>query len=233
MLAEEYGIRHWISALLDPEPIAHGTSDPKKDIKSPPPYRKKKLMNGTTRSPVKAADGRRSTRGGNSVRSESPTKKTPARKIATPRKARKGRGTKSPEPDAVNGEGTVKVEVENESKPTEDGDEEVEHTRINISMPTGHPDLELPQDAEGMLSKAREMVAEAEKISGPSTAKGKRKAVDALDDVEVGSPAPVKRVKTMELELRKERIRRRALTGIAASLAIGYVLPILHSFELL
>ena len=234
MLAEEYGIRHWISALLDPEPIAHGTSDPKKDIKSPPPYRKKKLMNGTTsKTPSKASDGRRSTRGDRSVRSESPTKKTPARKIATPRKARKGRGTKSPEPaDAVKGEeDSVKVEIDHESKPSADGEEEIEHTKINISMPTGHPDLELPDDAEGMLSKARDMVAEAEKISGPSTVKGKRKAADVLDDGELGSLAPVKRVKTVELELRKERLKRRALTGIAASLAIGYALPTLRSFD--
>ena len=187
------------------------------------------MVNGPAKTPSKG-EGRRSTRGGRGVRSESPakspTKKTPARKIATPRKTRKGRG-KSTEPDAVNGdaEDTVKVEIETEHKPTLSGDEEVERTKVNIEMPAGSPDLELPQDAEGMLAKAREMVAEAEKISGPSAAKGKRKATD-LDDAGIESPlTPAKRAKTMELELRKERIKRRALTGIAASLAIGYVYP--------
>ena len=186
-------------------------------------------MNGAGRTPGKE-EGRRSTRGGKGVRSESPSKKTPARKIATPRKARKGRG-KSTEPDAVNGEETVKVEVESESKPTLDGDEEVARTKVNIEMPASHPDLQLPQDAEGMLSQARETVAEAEKIGGPSTAKGKRKAADMGDEAGIESPmAPAKRAKTVELELRKERIRRKALTGIAASLAIGYVLNAAREF---
>ena len=159
---------------------------------------------------------------------ESPTKKTP-RKVATPRKPRttKGRG-KSTEPDAVNGEApnTVKVEVETESKPNTRGDEEVETKKVFVHMPTDHPDLELPDDAEGMLAKAREMVAEAEKITGAasSTAKGKRKASELIDgDVPESPSAPVKRARTVDLELRKERIKRRALTGIAASLAIGYV----------
>lgn len=91
-------------------------------------------------------------------------------------------------------------------------------------MPAGSPDLELPQDTEGMLEKAREMVAEAERISGgPGTAKGKRKATDLGDELD-GPVTPAKRVRTIELELRKERIKRRALTGIAASIAIGYVI---------
>ena len=37
-LAEEYGIKLWIAALLDPEPITHGTGDPAKSISSPPPF---------------------------------------------------------------------------------------------------------------------------------------------------------------------------------------------------
>lgn len=154
---------------------------------------------------------------------KSPTKKTPTRKIATPRKPRKGRG-KSVEPDTVNGdaEDTVKVEVENESKPSADGDEETHHTKVSVEMPARSPDLQLPQDTEGMLEKARQMIAEAEKIGGPSTAKGKRKVADMADETEFGSPAPIKRARMVELELRKERIKRRALTGIAASLAIGY-----------
>ena len=216
------------SHSLDSEPITHGTSDPNKSIRSPPPYKPKKQVNGASKTPSKA-DGRRSTRGGKGVRSESPTKKTPARKIATPRKSRaKGRG-KSQDPDAVNGEETVKVEVENESKPSPDGDEDIQRTKVNVEMPAGSPDLELPNDTEGMLAKAREMVAEAEKIGGASSSKGKRKAVD-IDEGDAGSPAPMKRAKTVELELRKERIKRRALTGIAATVAIGYVLEYVEVF---
>jgi hypothetical protein len=221
ILADEYGIRQWILALLDPEAITHGTSDPKKNIQSPPTYKMKDMVNGAGKSSKKSRASKAAT-------AESPTKKTP-RKVATPRKPRttKGRG-KSTEPDAVNGEEprTVKVDVETESRPTTRGDEEVEKTKVNISMPSDHPDLELPQDAEGMLAKAREMVAEAEKIpsAAPSTAKGKRKAAELIEGDALESPsAPAKRARTVDLELRKERIKRRALTGIAASLAIGYV----------
>ena len=86
-LADEYGIKLWIAALLDPEPITHGTSDPKKSIQSPPTFSMKDPVNGLGRSPEKP-DGRRSTRG-RSLRSASPMKKdTPSRKFATPRKPR-------------------------------------------------------------------------------------------------------------------------------------------------
>ncbi|KAK3721054.1 hypothetical protein LTR37_003344 [Vermiconidia calcicola] len=229
-LADEYGIRMWIAALLDPEPITHGTSDPNKYIESPPAYRKTEMLNGagTDKQPGKKVDGRRSTR---AQKSESPTKKMPARKIATPRKPRKGRG-KSVEPESVNGDAqlqeTVKVEVETEAHPTASGDEEIEHTKVNIEMPMGHPDLDIPDDAEGMLAKAREMVAEAEKIGGPSTLKGKRKAVEMIDsdDEEAIGSAPTKRARKAELELRKERLRRKTLTGIATTLAFGALLPV-------
>lgn len=203
----------------------------------------KGISNGTAapRSPTeKKADGRKSVRGARSTRSESPVKKTPARKMATPRKPRKGRGKAEDDAASVDGDATattqtdklqdkVRVEVETIASPTLDGAEEVETTKVNIEMPSGHPDLKLPNDTEGMLEKAREMVEQAEKIAGPSTAKGKRKAGDMLvSDDEVGLDGPVtdtKRAKTVQLELRKERIKRRALTGIAASLAIGYVFP--------
>ena len=235
LLADEYGIRQWILALLDPEAITHGTSDPKKNIQSPPAYKTKDMVNGAGNT--NAGKGSKRSRASKAASAsaasastaESPTKKTP-RKVATPRKPRttKGRG-KSTEPDAaVNGESPkmVKVDIETESRPTSAGKEEVEKTKLAISMPSDHPDLELPNDAEGMLAKARDMVAEAEKISGaaPSTAKGKRKASDLLDGDAPESPSSLhapKRARTVDLELRKERIKRRALTGIAASLAIG------------
>ena len=57
-----------------------------------------------------------------------------------------------------------------------------------------------------------------------TSSKGKRKAKEMADDEEEGAVSPAgdsKRAKTVAMELRKERIKRRALTGIAASLAIG------------
>lgn len=218
-LADEYGIRHWIIALLDPAPITRGSGDSKKkNIKSPPVY---KVVNGTSPTTEKKKSTK-SVRGGRSgsVRSESPTEsKTPARKMATPRK-RKARTTKNDDDDAVNGE-TVKVEVETKTEPGTKTTDEVETTKVNVEMPANSPKLDLPQDAESMLATARDMVAEAEKIGGSSStsAKGKRKAKEQLtkgDD----EPVPAKKAK-FEVELRKEKIKRRALTGIAASLAVG------------
>ena len=195
------------------------------------------MVNGSGRSPEKkSTDGKRSMRG-RSARSESPSaaKKTSARKIATPRKPRKGRGTltsvdenASVEPESVNGDAqllqdTVKVEVETTTRPSEDGDEEVESTRVNVELPTGHPNLPLPDDAQEMLETARKMVREAQKVDGSSTSKGKRKAEEMIDEDSLEGPVPaVKRARKMEVELRKEKVKRRTITGIAVSLAFGY-----------
>ncbi|KAF2164890.1 hypothetical protein M409DRAFT_67601 [Zasmidium cellare ATCC 36951] len=250
-LADEYGIKLWIAALLDPEPITHGATDPNKSIKSPPPYEIKEMANGVGRSPEKPSPaksnaGRRSTRGARSMRSESPTMekpKTTPRKIATPRKPR-GRRAATLEPvnedgsvtgDAVNGskEDTVKIDIENTTFPDEKGEEQVESTKVNITMPSNHPDMPIPNDSAEMLQKAKETVMEARKLDGtaPRTRKGKRKAeamVDEDDKVGLEGPSiarPAKRQRAAEIELRKEKIRRRALGGIAVSLAIGYLIP--------
>jgi len=218
-------------------------------MKSPPPYHFKDMVNGTGRSPEKkSTEGRHSTRGRRSasVRSESPgtQSRTPGRPKATPRKPRKGRGTlsrleenASVESDSVNGDGklapvqeTVKIEVETSTKPSGFGDdEEFENTKVNVEMPVGHPDLPIPNDTEEMLKMARQMVAEAQQIGGPPMrkGKGKRKAEEMIDEDDEdgleGPAVPAKRARKIEIELRKERIKRRALTGIAASLALGYV----------
>lgn len=242
-LADEYGIKLWIAALLDPEPITHGTSDPKKSIKSPPPYHMKEMANGSGRSPekptpAKGTAGRRSARGTRSMRSESPTmekSKTP-RKIATPRKRGKRAATLEPvEEDgkAVNGAkgDTVKVQIENTTVPGEDGDEEVESTKVNITMPSDHPDMPIPKQPTKVVEKAGEAVKEAVKIDNKRGKKRGRGEVDD-DDEEVESstsPRPAKRPRPAETELRKEKIRRRALAGIAASLAIGSVISSLTS----
>ena len=245
-LSDDYGIRHWIIALLDPEPITHGTSDPNKNIQSPPSYKIADMANDSkkSKSPTpKKTGGRKSVRG---ARSESPVKKTPARKIATPRKPRTTRRKADAEDEAasmqgenVNGEAAaqaeekVKIEVESAAQPTANGEDEVEQTKVNIEMPASHPDIEVPDNAQDMLAQAREMVDEANKLNGTGAStgtvrgKGKRKADEIAVDEDEAVPAAAgpetKRAKTVQVELRKERIKRRALTGIAASLAIGYV----------
>jgi hypothetical protein len=183
------------------------------------------------------------------MRSQSPTKsQTAARKIATPRRKGKGRGALSKlDEDAtsvadstgsVNGESfsrptssanaNVKVEVETVLQPDGGDDEEYETTKVNIELPAGYPELELPNDAEAMLATARAMVQEAKRIdAGHCTGKGKRKAEEIEDDDEELAIMAPKRVKAVHTELRKEKIKRRALTGIVAGLAFGYVITCL------
>lgn len=240
-LADEYGIKLWIAALLDPTPITHGTNDPtKKGIKSPPAFHMRDA-DALGRTPGRASPGtttkgKRSVRGANarSMRSESPTKasKPTPRKIATPRKARKGRGalasvdeTASTAGESVNGENgeSVRVEVETTTVPGVNGDEE--STKVNITMPANNPDLEIPDNAEEMLAKARQMVREAADMNGETStksAKGKRKAEDMVDEDEVKSLSrPVKKPHLGDVPARKQRIIQRAAIGMGASLAIG------------
>ena len=200
------------------------------------------MPNGSVRSPEKrSTEGTYSTRSKRSasVRSESPVgqSRTPGRPKATPRKARKPRGTLSRvdegalvEAASANGDvqqETVTIEVETTTRPGINGEEEIETTKVNVEMPINHPDLPIPNDTEEMLRVAREMVAQAQQIAGPSAGKGKRKAeamVDEDDEDGLDGPlVPAKRARKMEIELRKERIKRRAMTGIAASLFCGYV----------
>jgi hypothetical protein len=251
----------WIAALLDPEPITHGTNDPKKNIRSPPTFHMKEAANIIGRTPERTpATARRATRGARLLREDSPTKnsKPTTRKIATPRKPRRARTTTasvddnaSTKEDSIREEDeskdgtapasapaptsstpdTVKVTVENTIVPSTNGTQEVHSTKLNIAMPASHPDLPLPETPEAMLAQARQMVAEAEKIPGvglTTTGSNKRKladlSFDATDELEAEATSrAAKRARPVEVELRKEKIRRRALTGIAATLAVGYV----------
>ncbi|GAB7362746.1 hypothetical protein MBLNU230_g3052t1 [Neophaeotheca triangularis] len=242
-LSEEYGIKLWVAALLDPEPITHGGNDPKKYIQSPPAYKLKEPASSLGRSPEKKMDGTRSTRGKRSLRSASPVKKdasqTPARKIATPRKPRRGTRAAekaSVEPEDVNGDSgdNVKVEVENTTRPSIINEEEdIEQTNVKIEMPKGLPDLEMPNDSAAMMEQARKMVREAERVNGPSSkAQGKRKAeemVDEDDEVGLEGPRQTKKQRQLELQVRKQKIQKRALTGIAGSLFLGSIVPLVLS----
>lgn len=232
-LAEEYGIKLWIAALLDPEPITHGTSDPKKGIKSPPAFHYKEAVKGIGRTPDRATAeaGRRSTRGARSLRSESPTKGKTPRKMATPRKTRKPRGISGPEETASiaeesAAEGDVdhaKVVVETTTVPGMNGEADTETTKATVTMPNGNPALDPSADTQALLASARAIVKDAQKLDATQSSKGKRK-VDDLEEDDIleaeRSARPVKRVR-QEVELRKEKIMRRAATGIVASLALG------------
>ena len=113
------------------------------------------------------------------------------------------------------------------------GDVETTTTNVKIEMPGGSADFPLPEDPEEMIAKAKEMVQEAQKLDGRLFADGKslkRKAEvleaddDDEDEVVDENTHPAKKARLLENQLKKEKIRKRALLGVAATLAVGYAL---------
>ncbi|KAJ8121846.1 hypothetical protein O1611_g9994 [Lasiodiplodia mahajangana] len=115
---------------------------------------------------------------------------------------------------------------------------ETTHTAVEVDLPVmdGPPSAE---EAAQMIEKAKEMVvaaaaesAESAKIDEPPSEsnKGKRKADDMAvgeEDEQASEPSEEhtsKKVKT-EVQLRKQRVRNRALVGLSATLAVGALIP--------
>lgn len=129
-------------------------------------------------------------------------------------------GTASAEEQA-NGE-RVKVNVESRTE-AHDGTETTT-TNVQIEMPKGSAELPLPENPEAMIATAKKMVEEAKKIDGASgSSSSKRKAEELDDDDEEADEElqPAKRARLAEQKLKTERVRNRALVGVAATLAIG------------
>ncbi|KAK7713187.1 hypothetical protein SLS57_007518 [Botryosphaeria dothidea] len=250
-LADEYGMKAWIVALVDPEPIEKGTKDKgSHEISTPPKFI---VPDKNTLFPPASATSSVRTRN-RELRSASPSKLTP-RKIASPRKPRTTRksakearestpsalskeveSTPAPsEPtESVNGEATQagadKVRVEVDETVTKEGETETTITAVKVDVPADHPELPLPESPEEMIANARKMVEEANKAEG-SRSSSKRKAEElSPEDEEADENAmevqPVKKTKVLEEELRKERVRSKAFMGLSATLAIGFVVPL-------
>jgi hypothetical protein len=238
-LAEEYQILPWIKALLDNKPIE---INPQKDATpktiSPPP---KFLMPQETLAAPTPTRGR-------PRRSASPSKIASPRKIAGTKRARKGAAAQS---DSVKSESlepsekssstnvhdalrvavaevkaeepVVRVNVDTEVEVK--GNIETTHTHVEVEMPAGLPELPLPEDTEAMIAKAKEMVDAAVKSqSGAAignSKKLKRKAEIEEKEDDSAESVRAKKAKVEATELRKERIKTRALLGISATLAIG------------
>jgi hypothetical protein len=289
VLADAYGMRTWIEALLDPEPIAKGTHDPNKKIATPPRF-VLPTSEATTLPPPTETTSRRRT-----LRSASPAKAppTPSRKIATPRRTRRAKPAASSalaptaesaeeaaaletsiEPESakfdsiiasseaaakadaeaaledeipvsvsVRSDDTVKIDIETTTVPGVNGSSPTESVRAIVNVPASHPDLAQPSDPQAYLDMAKESIVAAHKLTASRTPGKKRKALEAFEDDEsvtefpefdtVGSSAavapievderPAKRQRITEIELRKEKIKKRATLGILTTMAMGYV----------
>jgi hypothetical protein len=247
-LAEEYHILPWIRALLDNQPIeVNPTKDQSpKSIQSPPAFllpqealaaptpsrgRPRRSMSPSKiASPRKTAGSTRSRK--TKTPSEEPSTRVASKNLQKALKQAAATDTETstyetPESEAKE-EPVVRVNVETEVEVK--GDVETTHTHVEVEMPAGSPELPLPEDTEAMIAKAKEMVEAATKnTNGESSKQVKRKAEDIEEEQEaeaeegVEAPPPAKKVK-VESELKKERVKTRALIGISATLAIGHVL---------
>lgn len=118
---------------------------------------------------------------------------------------------------------TVKINVESnvESK----GETETTTTNVQIEMPTGSPDMPIPETPEEMIAKAKEIVEQAVKLDGREGSSGTKRKAEEMDndsdDVGDDELQPAKRARMLQQQVRKEKVRTRALIGVAATLAIG------------
>ncbi|TID25638.1 putative apses transcription factor protein [Venturia nashicola] len=268
-LADEYGLRPWIIALLSDAPIERGNKlDKAGEIATPPTYPLSPEDKKMFLEPDLPANTR-----ARHLRSTSPSKQA-KRQIATPRvKGRRTKAQKAAEEAATKENGTREsapleptpsiadsdapaleppaTEAPASEAPTSEApaddmvrvvvDEVVEkvddvetvHTTVKVKMPSTHPDLPLPDTAEGIIEQAREMVEEGRKLEAAKNANSKslKRKVDEVEDAEEAESSavqPAKKAKTetaMEATLKRERVKGRALVGIVTALAVGAIVP--------
>ncbi|KAK7721225.1 hypothetical protein SLS64_001521 [Diaporthe eres] len=137
--------------------------------------------------------------------------------------------------ETVQEEPKVKVNIDQDVKVEEDGTE-VERTKVDLQIPFtagGPPSADdaarMIEEAKAMVATAKADVAEASAEASSKSAKGKRKAEDYEADIEeegaegetvLALRPRAKKVKT-EVELRKDKVKKRALVGITFTLAAG------------
>ncbi|KAI9732408.1 MAG: hypothetical protein M1834_001616 [Cirrosporium novae-zelandiae] len=125
---------------------------------------------------------------------------------------------------------------------------ETETTQVTIEVPDSAPNMPTPEDTKAMIEEAKRMVEEARALEAEKqpenkpevpvvdgepaseTSKGRKRKVeeiskgeeDEVEDVDAELPAqPVKKARVLEERLKRERVRNRALIGVAFTFAVG------------
>ncbi|CAN9109911.1 unnamed protein product [Alternaria alternata] len=164
-LSDEYSMRHWVEALLDPAPIEKGNKDKSNThIQMPPKFDVANATPATLPAP-----GLRTTRA-RSARSVSPSRgaATPSRKFATPRKSRSTRSAMKPEltkaDEVVTPSSALQTIIANGATPSEsvassvDGEVKekevaIEKTEPDVKEGTVHIEVEQTVETNGDTEK--------------------------------------------------------------------------------
>ncbi|TQN71740.1 Bouquet formation protein 4 [Colletotrichum shisoi] len=137
----------------------------------------------------------------------------------------------------------AKVVVDQDVKTEEDGSE-TKHTAVSLELPLLSSAPPTAEETARMIAEAKQMVEAAavkleDGVNSPKAKKGKRGAEDISkgddEDEETDAAADsaaeprAKKAKTAEVQVKKLRVRNRALFGLSAvSLAVGYAFSFLH-----
>ncbi|KAI4205360.1 MAG: hypothetical protein LQ350_000401 [Teloschistes chrysophthalmus] len=247
-LAKDYGMTPWVAALLDPASVSKGSENMTKSITPPPKY--VFTANDQTFLPPPASRGSTPARSrGRPPRNASPTKSD---KAASPRKHRatkvskaenaanakaaaailqdtlaEGTKTNTVSTLAKGEENIVKLEL---SEVTEvNGNIETTTTNVKLDLPGGMAADVPPQEmTQELMREAQAMVEETRRLEGGSSkASRKRKAEELDESDEEGDDElqPAKKARLVNQKYKKEQVKKRALFGVAFTLAVGSVLP--------
>lgn len=245
-LAEEYNIGIWIQALLDAAKIS--TTQPAdaspKTITAPPKFDRLK-------GPTQVLSPTPTTRSGRSLRSASPTKTTTTRRTAASPRKRSSRQKATPVETTPIPEVAASEVVEETQEPVLTSTEfepalepkakaEIADASAQLPFTAGQPPsaeeiAQMMATAKAMVQEDKDLAAKADEaakeaaIQTKALSKSKRKATDTGEEGEAaegadeaGDAPRSKKIKT-EAEVRKGRIQKRALFGIGATVAVGYV----------
>ena len=248
-LADDYGIVPWIRALLDPTPVLPVSEDSNGNSISPPPKFKFTAgdkahfaaPNGTPARSARASTpkSRGRPKAGSPEKRSSPqknTKKPRATKAMKEANAATAREASASLQATLNGAASMadsesvgedKVKVDVETTVEKKGDIETETTNVRIEMPKDSAELPLPENPEQMIETAKQMVDEARQIdgqAGPSGSKRKAEVLDLEGDSDEAGDSdlqPAKKARLLEQQIKREKVRNRALMGVAATMVIG------------
>ncbi|KAI4202076.1 MAG: hypothetical protein LQ348_001553 [Seirophora lacunosa] len=249
-LAEDYDIVPWIGALLDSAPVEKASESQNKIISTPPKY----VFTANDKTHLPPPRSRASTparRPGRPPRASSPSK---SEKAVSPRKqkmtkAMKAESEANTKAAAASLQDALKQATPALSDRTEEQEQEprtprfevhettevqgdIETTTMNVKVDLpGGMAAQVPrqEQTEEIIREAKAVVEAARKLDGESSKGSKKRKAEELEedsDDEAGNQLqPAKKARVAEQQLKKERVKNRALFGVAATLAIGAMIP--------